>query len=666
MGDLYLLSSIVDGTEVFYTSNDGSITDIGKKLDWSKGFDKDTLSLINNSVYSALVEPKIYCNNTNKVSASEITSGDGIVWTTDATAINTTGYSGVTKITPTCTNDVKFAISFDKRKTYYTRGQGIIPSNSVVIPSTADARKRAGITIPSGTEALFDSNASTQYVVSPSKNVTVEVNTNSSLIVRRYILSLNKDCRLPLIATFYAYDQDSEQWVELDKVTINVTKDIVRTFTNSISSNSYKWELTFNTNLFGDDPSKDLVLNGANLYGQSTGSTWLPCKLSEIKDKGMTVSTLTALAASDYSDIFAQGQLDYAAYIPKGGSLTKVLVSLPVNSAPNVTDILADRTSTHGANVALMFTITDPEGSICEYDIAVNGTVVDGARNIASGTRCKTDLKNEWFTIIDDKATVPIEQNVVTIIARDEYGAESKVTYNITKIDNLPSFTGVMVDNEYIFSIDDIDHDRVKYTAFINDKQFASSDFMDVPSVNNRITISSDDIIIGKKNVLTVLLTDAVGGTTPIKIEFIGEYYGLLFLDEDGNILSSDIGRVINKLKLNSIICGQTSLASEITIWNKSSHSINSISIKSPKDINGIDKPQYNNGVFNGVTHIDGDIVAQISNNDSFNDPNSFYAINLKNLAPNEKTKFYMRVVSDNPGSKGGTFDFDITAYGNK
>ena len=31
-------------------------------------------------------------------------------------------------------------------------------------------------------------------------------------------------------------------------------------------------------------------------------------------------------------------------------------------------------------------------------------------------------------------------------------------------------------------------------------------------------------------------------------------------------------------------------------------------------------------------------------------------------LAPNERVRFYIRVVSTNPGAKGGSFDFDISA----
>ena len=666
MADLYLLSAMVNGVETFYTADSGgTISAIGTRLNWTKGFDEVTLAAIGNDTYSTLSDPKIYCDNVKKVSAAEEMTGDGIVWTTDATAINCDGYSGVTKITASGSTNNRYAISFSGSHSYYTRGQGTVASNTAAIPTTASSRNSSGVRIPTGTDNMFDGNTATKYVVSPSADTDIDIQFNNAFIARRTSITIAAECRLPVIATFSVYDTTTNKWVELDKITIKVSKTVNRYFENKISSNSYRWTLAFDTSLFGDDPSKDLVVTTANIYGETTGTAWIPCSREEVPTKGMTASTLAALTSADYSTIFNQYQIDYVAYIPAGGTLTNVVATFPTNAAPVVDDVIADRTSVHAGNVALMFTITDPEGSICSYEIMVNGKIVDGGNNLTSGSRCRVDMDNSWFNAVDDENTIPVEKNKITIIAKDEYGASSTSTYDITKIDKVPTYTGILKDNTYTMNVDDADRDKVKYVAFLNGKKIFESDFKDVPFSNESITMSTKDILIGKKNELKILLVDVVGGVTTIKETFIGEYYGLLYLDDNGNLLSTDLGEALNKLTLNSIVCGQTSLAQEVVVWNKTSGTITNIAIKSPKDINGIDTPQYNNGVFVGNTHKTGDIWVQLSNNDSFEDSDTFYGIALKNLAANEKTSFFVRVASENPGAQGGTFEFDVTGVAN-
>lgn len=662
MADLYLLSAIdKNGVEQFYTANtEGVITPIGPGISWSEGFDAFTLSRLDNSVFAGLDSPKIYTNNKNLTSATENMTGQGLIWSTDATAINSTGYHGLSKLTATTTgtNPCKFAISFNKTR-YWTRGNGTLASPTGTIPTTVEARTSAGITIPEGMENAFDGNASTVFEVSGDKDVIVTYGT--PFVARRCNINVHANCRLPLMVKFSRYDDTTKSWVVLDECTIKVSKEVNRYFLNDNSSNMYKWEFHFDPEMFGDDPTKNLCLTELNIYGQTTGTTWLPCTKTEVATKGMTASTMEALTLDDYAQIFNQSQIDFIAFIPEGSSLKNLVATFPANAAPIVDNVIADRTNVHSGNVRLVFTIIDPEKTTCSYNIKVNDKEVASGYNIASGSSCNIELKNEWLTAIEnlDDPQDPTIKNKITIVAKDEYGASSSYDYYITKTDNLPTYTGILVDDTYTFSIDDSNNDTVKYVAFINGKQFAASDFMKVPTNNLQVVIDSGDVKIGQENELMIMLIDSVGGITTIKEHFIGQYYSLLFYDENNELLSTDKGEALKKAILNTICCGQMSLPIELWVKNKTSKTLKAVVLSTPGFINNT----YKDKVINGETVkelIPGDMQAQIALDDAFLTEET--KVTIDTLAPNERIRFYIRVVSNNPAARGGSFDFDIAA----
>lgn len=662
MADLYLLSAIdKNGVEQFYTANtEGIITPIGPGISWAKGFDAFTLSHLDNTIFAGLDSPKIYTNNKNLTSATENMTGQGLIWTTDATAISSVGYHGLSKLTATTTgsNPCKFAISFDKYR-YWTRGNGTLASSTATIPTTVEARTSAGITVPEGMENAFDGNVNTVYEVSGDKDVIVTYGT--PFVARRCNINVNAKCRLPLMVKFSRYDDTTKSWVVLDECIIKVSKDINRYFLNDNASNMYKWEFHFDPEMFGDDPTKNLCLTELNIYGQTTGMTWLPCTKTEVATKGMDASTMAALTLDDYAQIFNQSQIDFIAFIPENSSLKNLVATFPANAAPVVDNVIADRTNIHSGNVRLVFTITDPENTVCSYIIKINNKEVATGYNIPSGSSCNIELKNEWLTAIEnlDDPQDPTIKNKITIVAKDEYEASSSYDYYITKIDNLPTYTGILVDDTYTFSIDDANKDTVKYIAFINGKQFASSDFMPVPTDKLQVVIDSNDVKIDKDNELMIMLIDSVGGITTIKEHFIGQYHSLLFYDENNVLLSTDKGEALKKAILNTICCGQMTLPIELWVVNKTSKTLKTVTLSTPGFINNTYKDKIVDGQIVKEL-VPGDMEAQIALDDAFLVEDTKVIIDT--LAPNERVRFYIRVVSTNPAAKGGSFDFDIAA----
>ena len=148
MSDKYLISTTVNGVMEYFTANgDGSLKSIGSVIDWSQGFSEATLANISNSIYSTLENGKLYVNSTTHKTASVDTTGEGLLWTSEATEISTKGYSAVTSISATGNANCRYAVSFDGTSSYMTRGTGLIPSTSVAIPTTSTARTAAGVSI---------------------------------------------------------------------------------------------------------------------------------------------------------------------------------------------------------------------------------------------------------------------------------------------------------------------------------------------------------------------------------------------------------------------------------------------------------------------------------------------------------------------------------------
>ena len=139
---LYLLSAMVDNKETFFTMSGGSLERIFITRDslsdsvWKTyGFDNKTLESIDQSIYSNLIDAKIWTNSIDVESASVETSNEGLIWTSDSTAINTAGYAYIEQLllhSDDTLGNIRVAISFDHRNTWYTRGNGYIADSNKI------------------------------------------------------------------------------------------------------------------------------------------------------------------------------------------------------------------------------------------------------------------------------------------------------------------------------------------------------------------------------------------------------------------------------------------------------------------------------------------------------------------------------------------------------
>ena len=721
MSDKYLISTTVNGVMEYFTANgDGSLKSIGSVIDWSQGFNEATLANISNSIYSTLENGKLYVNSTTHKTASVDTTGEGLLWTSEATEISTKGYSAVTSISANGNANCRYAVSFDGTNSYMTRGTGLIPSTSVAIPTTSTARTTAGVSIKTVytdesnnnlVEKVFDGDDTTTFAMeSYMQNIDVEFTTATRLL--RHIIKIDSSSRLPVKVTFKGYNDSTLAFEDLDEITIYSAKDLDRTFENDKDRHLYRWTLTYNKDAIGDDPTKKITIKELNAYGSVSGDTWLKCLPGEVKTKGMNAAQLAAISATQYADIFKQGNLNLIVYIPNGGNFTNFNVTFPLNSAPTIEDFIPSHNEFHSEDIDLRFTIKDPEGTKCRYKLYINGNLYP-------------DINAGWTDVTDTDGIVTIKgidnllfnmvpgSNNIKIVAIDEDDIQAEQTFSLNKKDELPTLVGSFDEDTYTFTITDADPpDKVKYTAWlINDKhpdpgiEIGTAEYMN-PSKGNVINIPPAYIDIGKTNNLKIKLTDSVGGISEFTESFIGDYFGLMFMDSTGDYLSTDIGEVLKMLDFGTVTGGTTSDPIVVTACNKSKYKYLGPTIKVP--IEGIDSGYENQWLYatdsstgdriffdkngnetcniaevtgdyysdengnpvkfgtNGVVydtkhpgckmilekvHCDGTTFAQLSKDDLFTDPSVFYSLPLKSpitktneMAPGEKIEFYVRI----------------------
>lgn len=134
-----------------------------------------------------------------------------------------------------------------------------------------------------------------------------------------------------------------------------------------------------------------------------------------------------------------------------------------------------------------------------------------------------------------------------------------------------PTIIGIVENNTLFMQIGDEENDLVKYNVYMNGKKIypEDADFTGFePPSSNVIKLKSTDVKINQLNTITIKAEDNWGETNSFTYEFIGEYIGLLFMDEKGEYYSTDIGDILKRLNFGQIFAGSMSDIKKVTILN--------------------------------------------------------------------------------------------------
>lgn len=172
-------------------------------------------------------------------------------------------------------------------------------------------------------------------------------------------------------------------------------------------------------------------------------------------------------------------------------------------------------------------------------------------------------------TNIFDQALNPYN-NVISITQED--GSIISKTNDILLYDTEPTVAAFLKGKIIHLNIGDNENDLIKFNIYLNNQKIypLESEFtkLQKPINDFKYTIDSNLIKFQENNVLKITVLDQFGKKSELSTQFIGEYYGLIFMDENRECYTTDMGKLLNYLDFGVITLGQTTEPIKVIMKN--------------------------------------------------------------------------------------------------
>lgn len=346
---------------------------------------------------------------------------------------------------------------------------------------------------------------------------------------------------------------------------------------------------------------------------------WVQVNKADVGTLGTPIATINSLVFADYAPIFQRTNLDFLIHIKDSEEITNLVVSLPPNGAPVISNFAGAPSTIHKEDLHVTFDVIDAEGEQSTYKVELNGVEIVANTNVPVDGHCSVTIPNTSLTLDQSAA--------IKVTATDPRGASSSNTVYVTKTDTAPAFVTVLNGNKYTVTISDPEGDTVKYRILFNGTEVqAYSDLLATP-ITFTHTIDKSTILHNQTNTIRIEAQDDMGKSGSIEDSFVGTYYGLMFTDPaDDSYYTTDIGTVLKQLDFGTIIATQTSLGKPINIKNKTASGVIGVTLTT-------------DAVIGQNIHV------ELSEDADFTNPGN--SINLGVITQNEEKPFYIRVKTD-------------------
>ena len=177
-----------------------------------------------------------------------------------------------------------------------------------------------------------------------------------------------------------------------------------------------------------------------------------------------------------------------------------------------------------------------------------------------------------------------IGSNAVRVETKDSRNVTGFQEIVVTKKDTAPiKVSGYLSGNYMKFTLGDAENDPIRYRVLLNKELLQDWTSYSPAPVTAGFSIDKSKILFGKDNTIAVEYEDDMGiaGATYSE-SFVGDYYGQLFCDPEGNYYSNDLGEVLKTLDFGVLIAGQTSLIHEVVAKNKCGFDIKNVILNCP------------------------------------------------------------------------------------
>jgi hypothetical protein len=243
------------------------------------------------------------------------------------------------------------------------------------------------------------------------------------------------------------------------------------------------------------------------------------------------------------------------------------------NNMPNGVLSLSN-TTTHADNIELTGNISDVDLDKISYRILINDIEMLPWSGFINDPYIDYTILNKDLNIGD---------NIIKVEYKDNYKSIGLGNWmnSITKTNNTSIINCRYINGSIIGTITDPDSDLTQYRILINNKQvYPLNNYTEFEQVNNiDYQINRNDILIGKDNIATIVAQDNFGGYITQDIAFIGDYIGLMFMDQDQQFYTTDIGELLKYLDFGTITLGQITEPVKILVQNKYGFKIKDINL---------------------------------------------------------------------------------------
>ncbi|WEG18469.1 hypothetical protein PQ478_08300 [Alkalihalophilus pseudofirmus] len=333
--------------------------------------------------------------------------------------------------------------------------------------------------------------------------------------------------------------------------------------------------------------------DGKRTWNSFISGNWRQILPNNIRQQGMSLDEINSITKEDWNRWFRRGAIDLMVYfesqsITSSPTLESFTVAFPSNEPPAIKNMRMTPEEIGRSNAVFQATIEDLEGDSFRYQMLLNGQSI-----MKTG-----DGWSEW-TKIDEKVDIyqifqfsdfATGSNALTILAEDDRGLQSTSPPIIFELVNEKPFFSLFTHDDWSLTgtVIDSDGDKIQYRILINNVQVfpktASSDptyssYFDTPK-EIRYVWSSDDLILGEENKITIEIKDEMGAILKKDIEgIIGKYRGLMFKNENGEYYSTDKGDILKFLDFGIIVAGQITEPRRITLENHTGFAVDDLEI---------------------------------------------------------------------------------------
>jgi hypothetical protein len=307
-------------------------------------------------------------------------------------------------------------------------------------------------------------------------------------------------------------------------------------------------------------------------YGidKKTG-TFMLCSPKDILTYGINTGDLPAITRAQWSSVFEPDFIDFYIYLPAASAYFKSLtVNMIPNYKPEVKNAQLSLAATHKDNLFLSATIKDLEGDQAYYSIFVNG---------AEYIPLTQNGNSEYDIEVEIPHTeLKLGTNSIEIFVSDL--AEKGIAWSgyVTKESKPAEIIGTIDYNNLKAIVNDTDGDNVKYRILVNNKVRQEwSNFIPVP-FDIKYRINREDIKIGYANTVTVELTDDLGQPSAVDFDFIGQNFGLIFLDDNMQPYVDHLGNTVGTFSTGYTSTGEET-KKQLFILNNTNTKVHNIKV---------------------------------------------------------------------------------------